>query len=220
MRSAILIENEFKYLIDVGPDIREQLLTYKIKAIDLVLVTHAHYDHIGGIDDLRPLCYVAKAPLDLMLSKKSLASLKQSRPYMFQEKPKVSFVPTFNCFVFDDMAGSLTIKDRTIRYITYSHSDMAVNGFIIDNMAYITDIKEYDEAIFKHLNVDNIIITATKLYPTKLHIGLFEAIEFGKKAGAKKIWITHLSHEIDHEKVEKSLPENVFLAYDGLKITL
>lgn len=108
-----------------------------------------------------------------------------------------------------------------MRYFTYEQAGMAVNGYRIGNLAYVSDIRNYPQTIFEDLKgVTHLIVSALRFAPSPLHLSVDEAIDFGNRAGAKHTWLTHIAHEIDHAKAEEYLPPNFRIAYDGLEIPL
>ena len=214
--SGLLTVGKKVFLIDVGPDFRQQALTHKISHLDGLLLTHTHYDHIAGIDELR----VLKGALPCLLSKESFADLQRRYSYLFA-KESISYVARLDCQVLPEETGETQFCGITIGYTTYAQSGMKVNGFRIGNFAYISDIREHSEEIYSFLQgVEQLVLSALSIQSSKVHFSLEEAVQFSKKVGAKKTWLTHLSHAIDHEAASRQLPSNVQLGYDGLLIEL
>jgi phosphoribosyl 1,2-cyclic phosphate phosphodiesterase len=216
--SALLQCEQRQFLIDAGPDFRMQALRYGITKIDGLLLTHAHYDHTAGIDDLRPLYYRRQAPLPVLLSAATAQELRMRFFYLFQSADE-KFVSRFHLQVLPDQAGSVMFENLLIQYMTYSQGGMLVNGYRIGDLAYLSDIRHFSPSIFEDLEgVRYLIISALRYTPSPLHFSVDEAIDFAKQVKAERVWLTHISHELEHHKTNAYLPEYMSLAYDGLVI--
>ncbi len=222
LRPSGLIQSKGKsVLIDVGPDFRQQALKFGIDHLDGLLLTHTHYDHIAGIDELRIFYVRRNRELPCLLSKESYEHLKMRYPYLFQRIGEAaSLSARLEIHLLAAMKGEVEFVGLKIGYFSYYQGDMAVNGYRIGNFAYVSDIREYDESIFVALKgVDHLVLSALREAPSRLHFSLEEAVRFARQAGAKKTWLTHMNHELDHEKANSKLPNDVQLAYDGLEIS-
>jgi phosphoribosyl 1,2-cyclic phosphate phosphodiesterase len=213
--SALITVGGKQFLIDAGPDFRFQALTHNIHQLDGVLLTHAHQDHVAGLDDLRPLLFKRKEPLPILLSIKTAKDI-QNRFHYFFKKEK----PPFDFHLLPEASeGAVVFQGLPLYYLTYEQANMEVNGFRIGNFAYISDIRVYQESIFSQLRgVETLIISALRLTSSRLHFSVDEAVEFASKLGVKKAWLTHISHDLEHEKINAYLPSFVQLAYDGLSL--
>ena len=207
-----------KIICDTGPDFRQQALREKIDRIDGVILTHMHFDHIAGIDDTRVFVFGHKPAIPLLLSHESYKDFMVKYAYFFHEsklltaKVKPQVIENFPCQV--------SFLDLDMACFSYLQGPMPVMGFRIGDFAYLTDIKTYDESLFDHLKgVSTLVISALKQAPTPYHLSFDEAIFFHEKVQAKKTYLTHLSHDVNYDEASSLLPENVHLAYDGLKIT-
>ena len=220
LRPSALIEmGSQTFLIDAGPDFRQQALIHKIEHLDGILFTHAHYDHTAGIDDLRPIYFPRKDPLPVLLSKETENELLLRFRYIFmsQKGNKETFVERIKLQTLQNLDGEEFFEGIRIQYITFFQGSMQVNGYRIGNFAYISDIRNYEEKIFDHLQgVTHLVVSALRFTPTPLHFSIDEAIAFAKRVGAQHVWLTHLSHDLDYEKTNAYLPEFVRLGYDGL----
>jgi phosphoribosyl 1,2-cyclic phosphate phosphodiesterase len=220
--AGLFCVNGKKILVDCGPDFRSQALKYNIKDIDALFLTHLHYDHSGGIDDLRVFYFINNKPINCFLSEETLEELKQRCFYFFNP---IDDIPTidlkFDFHLFEDDFGEVDFYDMKISYFSYFQEKIKVYGLKIGDLAYVTDIKKFDGRLIDELsNVNTLIISAIKKDPTKAHFGLDEAVSFAREVQAKKTYITHLCHDLDHEKTNKSLPSDICLAYDGLEIDI
>ena len=223
LRPSILIEEKGKkYLVDSGPDYRIQALRHHIDKIDGLLLTHTHYDHIAGLDELRIYTFVNKKPIPCLLSKESLAELKIRYHYFLPlnekddvHEPKLMFQGLEGDF------GETVFEGLKVDYCSYDQLGMKVNGFRFGKFAYVTDILDYKEEIFSILKgVETLVISGRRWKKSRAHISLEEGIEIGKKIGAKKTYFTHISHELEHAQTNEKLPDGFFLAYDGLEIEI
>jgi phosphoribosyl 1,2-cyclic phosphate phosphodiesterase len=220
LRSAILIEHRKKnIIIDTGPDFRQQMLDAKLMKIDAVLYTHEHRDHIAGMDDLRSFNFMTKMPIELFAEKQVQTALKSVFPYVFSDR-KYPGVPDVNLHNIDE--NPFTIEGIEIIPIRVMHYRLPILGFRIGDFTYITDAKYIPpEEKKKILGSKVIVVNALRKQSHISHFSLSEAVEFIKEFSPRTAYITHISHQLGTtETVENELPENIFLAYDGLEINL
>lgn len=204
------------FVIDMGPDYRHQALTHQINTLDGLLLTHTHYDHIGGLDELRIYTFRNEKALPCLLSQETLEALKKRYDYFFS-----SHEVKLNFQILENRQGETMFEGLKVRYFSYVQAGMHVNGFRFNNTAYVTDIKEYDESIFQVLEgIETLIISAQRWDRSKDHLSMEQIIDFSKKAEVNKTYLTHISHEIHHETIKKELPQEFFLAYDGMELVL
>ena len=203
---GLLKKGNQQFLIDVSPDIRSVLLRYQIKHIDGIFITHPHEDHIGGMNDLRPL-----SPIDMVLSENTMTTLNSRFDYLLER---------FKIQVLSQERGEIVIEGLQVHYFTYWQQKLAVTGFRFGKFAYVTDIKEYNPSIYDDLDgVETLVLGALHETESRMHFTLTEATAFVKKTpSVKRCYFTHLSHEVEHTTVSKTLPEGIMLAYDGLEI--
>lgn len=221
LRPSVLVKTRQKhFLIDAGPDFRCQALEHKIEHLDGLLLTHAHHDHTGGLDDLRPIFYKRSSPLPVLLSKETARDIQLRFHYVFKpydlhkssNRLHLQLLP-------EEKEGNCIFESVPIDFVTYEQARMAVNGYRFGDLAYVSDIRHYPESIFQKLQgVKTLIISALRFAPSLLHFSVDEAIEFAEKIQASRVWLTHISHEMDYEKTNASLPSHVKLAYDGLEV--
>lgn len=218
--SALLTINQKKILIDCGPDFRQQALQHKINTLDGIILTHAHNDHTAGLDDLRAFFYQRTSPLPLLLSEETHDEILKRFDYLFRPSLYVSMDQKFTIQKLLDKQGETIFDAIKINYMTYEQGGMQVNGFRFNDLAYLSDIKIYNEALFDSLiGVKKLIISALRFTPSPLHFTVDEAVDFASKVRAEEVWLTHISHDLEHEKVNAYLPDHVNLAYDGLTIS-
>lgn len=218
LRTAAMIETaSTRLLIDCGPDIRQQLMDKEFRRIDGVLVTHAHYDHVGGVDDLRPYC--AFGDIDLYANSQAVGAIKQMMYYCFTDNLYIG-VPRLRLNTISPHKP-FTIGDITVMPVEVVHDQLPILGFRIGNLAYITDIKYIDQANMELIRgVDHLVVSALRWEkPHHSHFLVSDALELSRAIGAKETWLTHLTHKIGpHSLASSMLPSDVHLAYDGAEI--
>lgn len=218
--SALLTIDEKKVLIDCGPDYRAQALQYQIRHLDGVILTHSHYDHACGLDELRIYAIRKKGPLPLMLCSETLLEIKKTFGYLLLENPVDLLKTKFELQVLEKPKGVTDFLGIKILYTSFEQAGMRVNGFRLGDLAYISDIRTFEESIYDDLmGLETLVISALRFTPSPLHFSIDEALAFIRRCGAKKAWLIHLSHDVDHQHANAYLPENVRLAYDGLEIS-
>lgn len=219
--SALIQVKKKNLLIDVGPDFRYQALRSTMSHIDGLFLTHCHYDHIAGLDDLRTFNFLQKSTIPCLLSQETFSLLKKRYEYLFSPKEQNgNYSASFTYQILEKEAGKTTFIDLPIQYFSYFQAEEKVTGIRIGDLAYISDIKDFPKNIFQHLQgLNYLILSSVRKKSSRVHFNIEEALLFADQVKAKKTFLTHLSHEIDHEIVQKELPNSVFLAYDGLELT-
>lgn len=208
-------------LIDVSPDFRQQALNFGIKKIDAVFLSHTHFDHAGGLVDLRIFAYLQKAPIPIYCTSDSHKDLQMRFDYLFS----LSGTPIIKTKILDSSPGEFTFEGQLVEYFHYSQMGMKVTGFKLGSFAYMTDMFDFDETIYAFLKgVKTLVISARNEEKTlphkKAHLTVKEALAFGKRAGAEKLYLNHLSHDVNHSLDEKTLPPFAHFAFDGLKLDM
>lgn len=210
LRSSILIEiDHTKIIIDCGPDFRTQCIRHKIESFDAILFTHEHFDHSFGINELRPF---RKA--NLYAENRVLQSFHDSFPYLFGENPYPG-APQLNLFPINE--NPFFVNNIQITPIRLIHGKLPILGFRIKDFAYITDFQIIEKSEKEKLkNLDTLIIDVLQQNPHPSHLKLSDAIELLNELQPKQAYFTHISHKMGlHDEVEKILPSNYHLAYDG-----
>ncbi len=220
LRSSVYIEIEdSQFLIDCGPDFRQQILSNGLSQLTAILFTHEHNDHVIGLDDVRPIFFRIDGNIDLYGLPRVLDAIQNRFPYAFEMK-KYPGTPGFNLHSIKPHS-TIQIQNHSLVPIPIYHGRLPILGYRIKNLAYLTDVsKIQEEGIALLQNLDVLIISALRKEPKHdSHLMLDEAIEISKQLHAKKTYFTHISHLMGfHEEVQKELPKNMYLAYDGLKI--
>lgn len=225
LRCSGMVEVDgIRILMDCGPDFREQMNRLDdFQAIDAVLITHEHYDHVGGLDDLRPFCRFRDVPV--YAEPYAARHLRERIPYCFAETlypgvPRISLeeihpgVP----FHVSNMEG----KKVEVLPIRVMHGKLPILGYRIGRMAWITDMLTMPEEEYEHLHgLDVLVMNALRPEPHYTHQCISEALENVRRLAPKETYFVHMSHHVGrHEEAEKELPPHVHLAYDGLTIAL
>lgn len=221
LRPSVLFTIDGKnILVDASPDLRMQALKHNINKIDGVILTHAHNDHTAGLDDLRAFHKEKDEPLHLLMSQVTFDEVK-NRFYYFFDPTRITqgLKPNFQIDYFKEQQGLINFLGVSIRYMTYLQAGMFVTGIRIGDVAYLTDVHTYSENIFKDLEgIHTLVISALRFTPSIMHLTVDQAVAFAKKTSAKKTWLTHISHDLDHERTNAYLPDDIRMAYDGLEI--
>ncbi len=218
--SAFININGRNILIDTSIDFRQQMLKNKLDDVDDVLYTHHHVDHINGMDDLRQITQKHKKFVELYGNKTTIDELKLSFRYVFDEELiKHHAVPLVRFNYIDN--NEFFLGDVKIIPVECMHGNMKIFGYRIENFAYITDCSAISETEMKKLEgLKVLVINALRIRPHPSHFNLQQAIEVAMKVKPKKTYLTHLTHDILHDKINSTLPKGIELGYDGLEFKL
>lgn len=213
--------DENSIVIDCGPDFRQQMLTSGCSKLDALLFTHEHADHTAGLDDIRPFFFKQKSDIPVYASQRVLENLKKRFDYIFESENKYPGAPSVETFVVNNNTPFL-IGETEIIPINVNHGNVQVFGYRIQDFVYLTDVKTIDDSELEKLKgIKVLVVNALREEEHHSHFSLQDALDFIHLIQPEKAFLTHISHHLGfHEEVQKRLPENVFLAYDNLKITI
>ena len=217
LRASALIEtDDTRILIDCGPDFRTQVLGLPFKKIDGVLITHEHYDHVGGLDDLRPFCRFGEVPI--YAEPHTAERLRTRMPYCFVDHsyPGVPNIPLQEI----EENRTFLINHIPITPLRVMHGRLPILGYRIGNIGYITDMLTMPDVSYEQLRqLDVLVVNALRIAPHPTHQNLAEALDTARRIGAKETNFIHMSHHIGLQaEVERQLPPHVYFASDGLEI--
>jgi phosphoribosyl 1,2-cyclic phosphate phosphodiesterase len=214
--SAIINHKGLDLLIDCGTDFRQQMLRENKANVDAVLVTHEHTDHIGGLDDLRPINFLKGEDIPIYGMSRVLEDIKRRYAYAFTEV-KYPGTPEFE---LHPVTADFKIRNISVELIPVLHGKLPILGYKIGGLSYITDAsyigkKEIEK--IKHTEI--LVINALRIKPHSSHLTLAQALGLVEKIQPEKAYLTHISYHLGfHDQVQKELPSGVFLAYDGLEV--
>lgn len=201
-------------LIDTSSDFRQQALRFGIPRIDAVLFTHMHADHILGLDDLRIYNFRQRASIPCFGSEETLAALRRTFRYAFEEVSEGGGVPSIDLVAVD---GPFEAAGHSITPVPLFHGSLLVYGYRIGEFAYLTDCNRIPEKSWPLLEgLDVLVLDGLRYRPHSTHFNVEQALEAAAKIGARRTLLTHIAHEIDHTAPRFPLPEGVEFGYDGL----
>ncbi|MFM2225083.1 MAG: hypothetical protein RJA07_1285 [Bacteroidota bacterium] len=221
LRSSVMIECDGQNLvIDTGPDFRMQMLRENVKSVDAIIFTHEHKDHTAGLDDVRAFNYFNKKRIPIYASKHASVKIKNDFDYVFSGK-NYPGIPEIDLNEIDNSPFKIQNK-IDVMPIEVLHYKLPVMGYRIGDFTYITDANFIEEKELDKIKGSKILVlNALRKEHHISHFTLDEAIAIAQKIGAEKTYFTHISHQLGlHDEVSKELAPNIFLAYDGLKISL
>lgn len=221
LRSSMYLEvRGKKILIDVCPDFRQQALLYNVAHPDAIFLTHTHYDHLGGLEELRVYNVQSPRSIACYLSEESYEAIRKMFYYLFTPKGSLrSFSVQLDFHVLSGQEGVFSLQGMPVHYFSYSHGQMQVTGCRVGSFSYVTDIKEYSPSILRHIaGSELLVLGASRLTQSHTQMSIEDAVAFCEKVNVQKTYVSHLSHEIDYDEISKCLPRGMNLAYDGLKV--
>jgi len=211
---------DYSFVIDCGPDFRQQMLAANCHKVDGIVFTHEHADHTAGLDDIRPFNF-RQGVMPIYAHQRVLEDMRSRFGYVFETVNKYPGAPSVKTIEIVNDEPFL-LGNKTVIPVDVMHGDLQVFGYRIDDFAYLTDVKTIEAAEMDKLkNLKVLVVNALREEPHFSHFNLQEALDFIALVKPEKAYLTHISHILGfHEEVQKRLPENVFLAYDNLEITL
>jgi len=218
LRSSIMVEQNGKTIVvDTGPDFREQMLRHQVKQLDAILYTHAHRDHLSGLDDIRGFNFKMKRAIDVYCEKRVEAAIRKEFFYAFEE-PKYPGVPEMN--LHQITLEPFQVLGIPIIPIQVFHHRMKVLGFRFGDFVYITDANRIEpEELEKMKGCKVLVLNALRREEHISHFTLNEAVDLVNLLNPEAAYFTHISHQLGlHQEVEDELPVHIHLAYDGLEL--
>ena len=218
--SVLLSWDTYNYVIDCGPDFRQQMLSNSVTKLDGILYTHEHSDHTAGLDDIRPY-FFRQGDMPIYAHKRVVKSLKKRFGYILNEKDKYPGAPSVNINYVKN-GKTFEIGGKKVVPINAFHNRLQVFGYRVGDFTYLTDVKTIEDAELEKIRGTKIlVVNALRIDPHHSHFNLEEALEFIETISPKKAYLTHISHHLGfHDEVEKKLPAHVHLSYDNLTISL
>ncbi len=214
--SALVRSHGLHILIDVGPDFRMQALRANLRRIDAVLLTHAHFDHVAGIDDLRPFC-MRQGALPIYGSTQTLADVRQRFAYAFEDTSQGSSRPSLTLHAVD---GPFQIGSLTVLPLSIPHGTWTITAYRIGPLGYVTDASAIPPTAIAALRgVQVLVLNALRAEPHPTHLSIAEAGEVAQMIGAPRTFLVHMTHTVDY-RADYGLPPGVTFAYDGLEIEI
>ena len=220
LRVSVLVEwDDYKYVVDCGPDFRQQMLNTKCNKIDGILFTHEHSDHVAGLDDIRPF-FFNQGDIPVYAHKRVLTTLRKRFDYIFVSEDKYPGAPSVKEVEIENTPFKLS--NLTVIPVNAYHNRVQVFGFRFNNFAYLTDVKTVEEHELEKLKgLKVLVVNALRERPHHSHFNLKEALQFIDKVKPERAYLTHISNYLGfHKEVQLKLPKDVFLAYDNLQITI
>lgn len=219
LRSSIMVTTDkCNFIVDCGPDFRQQMLREDVQHISGIFFTHEHADHIAGFDDIRGF-YFRQGKIPIYCCNRVLKTLKKRFDYVFETENRYPSAPEVSVNIISEH-DIIEFQDLRVTPIQVMHGKLPILGYRFNNVAYLTDIKSIsDQEKSKLKELEVLIVTGLRFEPHHTHFNIEEALEFIKEINPKKAYLTHISEPLGYYvDVEKKLPKNVFLAYDGLVV--
>ena len=220
LRPSILVSYDGRnVLIDTTPDFRFQALRARLEHLDAVLFTHAHADHIMGLDDVRPFNFRQKERIPIFAAPETMAGIRRSFPYIFDGGKKESNIPQLDAREFG--AAAFDVFGVEFQPVAILHGAQRIYGFRFGDAAYLTDHSEIPEESMQRLRgLDVLFLDALRYKPHPTHSTVDRSVKTAQELGARRAFFTHICHDLGHARAESLLPPHIRLAYDGLEVTV
>jgi phosphoribosyl 1,2-cyclic phosphate phosphodiesterase len=215
----IEIDDACRALVDTTPDLRSQALANDVRHVDAVLITHAHADHVMGLDEVRRFNALTGRAMPIYADAATIAALRRTFEYAFDDKARAGGgVPKFDVREID---GPFQVGSRTIVPVPVRHGRWDIFGFRVGQFAYLTDCNAIPDSSLPLLaGLDVLVLDALRHKPHPTHFTLAQAIAMARQIGARRTYFTHIAHDLGHAATSATLPEGMALAYDGLWLDL
>ena len=219
LRSSVLVQwKNYNYIIDCGPDFRQQMLKNNCRHIDGIMFTHEHADHTSGLDDIRPY-FFRQGDIPIYGTQRVVENLNHRFGYILNSQNKYPGAPTVKVQIISKN-NNFIIGNQTVTPVEVMHNSLSVMGYRIGGFSYLTDVKYINaDQMEKVQNSEVLVLNALRIESHPTHLNLEEALDLVEELKPKKAYFTHISHLLGfHDEVSKKLPKNVHLAYDNLQI--
>ena len=219
LRSSVLVQwKNYNYIIDCGPDFRQQMLKNNCRHIDGIMFTHEHADHTSGLDDIRPY-FFRQGDIPIYGTQRVVENLNHRFGYILNSQNKYPGAPTVKVQIISKN-NNFIIGNQTVTPVEVMHNSLSVMGYRIGGFSYLTDVKYINaDQREKVKNSEVLVLNALRIESHPTHLNLKEALDLVEELKPKKAYFTHISHLLGfHDEVSKKLPKNVHLAYDNLQI--
>ena len=217
--SSVLVQwEDYNYVIDCGPDFRQQMLKNNCRHLDGIMFTHEHADHTSGLDDIRPF-FFRQGDIPIYGTQRVVENLNCRFGYIFNNQNKYPGAPAVKVHIISKN-DNFSIGNKRVIPIEVMHNNLSVMGYRIGGFSYLTDVKYIEtDQLEKAMNSEVLVLNALRIEPHPTHLNLKEALELVEDLKPKNAYFTHISHLLGfHDEVSKILPKNVHLAYDNLQI--
>jgi phosphoribosyl 1,2-cyclic phosphate phosphodiesterase len=216
-RCSVWVQSdETSLVIDTGPEFRIQSIRAGIKNIDYVLITHEHMDHIGGLDDLRMYNYIKEGAIPVYTTESAIQSLYKRFDYLFGENK----YPGSTSLELNEITSEIQLNDLKITPLPVSHGELEILGFRINNLSYLTDVKDIPKSTLELIRGSKIVVLSALRWepdhPT--HLTIPEAVDIINELDVPEAYLIHMNSYVDHSETNKKLPSHIRLAYDSLTI--
>ena len=219
LRSSVLVQwKNYNYIIDCGPDFRQQMLKNNCRHIDGIIFTHEHADHTSGLDDIRPY-FFRQGDIPIYGTKRVVENLNHRFDYILNSQNKYPGAPTVKVQIISKN-NNFSIGNQVVTPVEVMHNSLSVMGYRIGGFSYLTDVKYINtDQMEKLKNSEVLVLNALRIESHPTHLNLDEALCLVEELKPQKAYFTHISHLLGfHDEVSKKLPKNVHLAYDNLQI--